>query len=135
MFWRDPGVLHGGSLGQDAVQRQLHAVRGEDRPVLGDVQLVRLARVVEARLDLDREPHHAADHADVADQPVPVGCRAAGDRHEVVYLADAVRGHEPGDQDRGVRQVELLGHVVVAVRRDPVEATPFGIQQRCEYAR
>ena len=131
---RDPRFRQRGPLRRDAVQGQLHALGPEHGAMIGDLQRVRLAAVVEARLDLDREPHHAAHHPDVPHQPVPVGRRALDDRHEVVHLADPVRGHEPGDQDRGIRQVQLLAHVVVPVRRDPVEAAPVGIQQGREHA-
>jgi hypothetical protein len=40
-----------------------------------------------------------------------------------------------GDQDRGIRQVQLPAHVVVSVRRDPVEAAALGIEQGREDAR
>ena len=132
---RDPRSRQRGPLGRDAVQGQLQILGGEHHAVLGDVQRVRLAAVVEPRLDLDREPHDPADHADVAHQPVPAGRRALDDRHEVLHLADPVRGHEPGDQDRGIREVQLPAHVVVAVGRDPVEAAALGIEQGREHAR
>ena len=54
---------------------------------------MRVAPVVEARLDLDPEGQLAADAEHAPDQPVPV--HAPGrvvDRHEVLHLADAVRG-------------------------------------------
>ena len=129
-----PRLRSGGSLRRDGVHRQLQVLGPEHPAMLEGLQLVRLAAVVEARLDLDREPHDPADHPDVADQPVPAGRRALDDRHEVVDLADPVRGHEPGDQDRGVGQVQLPGHVVVPVRRDPVETAAVGVQQRREHA-
>jgi len=103
--------------------------------MLGQVKLVRQAAVAETRLELDREPHRPPDHPDVPDQPVPAGGRALDDRHEVVHLADPVRGHEPGDQYRGIGQVQLPGHVVVAVGRDPVEPAPPGVEQGGEDAR
>ena len=131
---RDPRLLQGGSLRRDGVRRQLQVLGPEHPAMLEGLQLVRLAAVVEARLDLDRERHDPADHPDVADQPVPAGGRALDDRHEVVDLADPVGGHEPGDQDRGVGQVQLPGHVVVPVRRDPVETAAVGVQQRREHA-
>src|SRR5207248_10443193 len=88
----------------------------------------------ESRLYFDREPHDATHHADVAHDPVSAGCGCPGDGHEVVHLADPVRGHEPGDQDGRVGQVQLPGHVVVPVRRDLVEAAAVGVQQRGEDA-
>jgi hypothetical protein len=103
--------------------------------MIRDLQRVRLAAVVEPRLDLDREPHHAPDHPDVPHQPMPAGRRTLDDRHEVVHLADAVRGHEPRDQDRGVRQVQLFADVVVPVGHDPVEPALIGVKQRREDAR
>ena len=131
---RDVRVLDAGSLWCDAMHGQLQPVGLEHPAAVGELQLVCGTPVVEARLDLHREPHGAAYHPDVAHQPVPVGCPALGDGHEVVYLADPVGGHEPGDQDRGVGQVQLLGHVVVPVRPDLEEAAAVGIEQRCEHA-
>jgi hypothetical protein len=130
----DARILEGQPLRRDGVRGELQAVGREHPAVLGGFQLVRGPAVVEARLYLDREPHHAPHDADVAHQPVPVGRGCPGDGHEVVHLADPVRGHEPGDQDRGVGQVQLPGHVVVPVRRDLVEAAPVGVQQRREHA-
>lgn len=34
-----------------------------------------------------------------------------------MHLADPIGGHEPRDQDRGIRQVELPAHVIVPVRQ------------------
>ena len=44
------------------------------------------------------------------------GSWAAQHRHEVVHLDDAVVGEEPGDQDGGVGEVELVGGVDLAHR-------------------
>jgi len=132
---RDSRVLDGGSRRCDAVHGQLQPIGLEHPAAVGELQLVRCAAVVEARLDLDGEPHGAAHHLDVAHEPVPVGRPALGHRHEVVYLADPVRGHEPGDQDRGIGQVQLLAHVVVPVGPDPEEPTTVGVEQRREHAR
>ena len=47
------------------------------------------------------------------------------DRHEVEYLADPVRRHEPRDQHRGIGEVQLLGHVTIAGRLDAEKAAAF----------
>ena len=44
-------------------------------------------------------------------------------------IADACLGHEAGDEDRGVRQVQLPGHVVVGDRPDAAEAPTLGVEQ------
>jgi hypothetical protein len=131
---RDPRLLDRRSGRGDAVHRQFQAPGREYRAMIGDLHRVRAAAVVEAGLELDGEPHDPADHPDVAHQLVPPGRRALDDRHEVVHLADPVGGHEPGDQDRGVGQVQLPGHVVVPVRRDPAETAAPGVQQGREHA-
>jgi hypothetical protein len=53
----------------------------------------------------------------------------ASDGHEIVDLAHPVRREEPGDQDRRFRDVELLGHVIVAVRTDPEVAAVVRVEQ------
>ena len=135
------GLLHGRpALSRAAlcprVQRQLHAASGaEDRAAVGYLDRVLGPAVVEPGLDVHLELHGAARHPQVADQPVPVGGLALDDRHEVQHLADPVRRHEPGDQHRGVREVQLLGHVIVGGRRDPEVAALLRVEQRREDAR
>jgi hypothetical protein len=41
-----------------------------------------------------------------------------------MYFTDSVGRHEAGDQDGGLRKIQLPAHVIVAVRRD-AEMTPF----------
>ena len=135
------GPLHGGpGLSRPAlpgrVERELHAVIGpEDRAALRCLDRVPGAAVVKSRLQVHDELHGAARHPQVPDQPVPVGWLALDDRHEVEYLADPVRRHEPGDKHRGARHIQLLRHIVVAGGRDPEVAALLGIEQRCEHAR
>ena len=131
---RDARVLDRHPVRCDGIRRQGHAIGLEDAAVLVVLDLVRGAAVVEARLEFDGEPHRAPDHPDVPHQVMAVGYPAPGDRHEVVYLTDPVRGHEPGDQDRGVRQVQLLAHVVVPVGLDREIAPAVGVEQRGEHA-
>jgi hypothetical protein len=95
-----------------------------------------VAPVVEARLDLDAEGQLASHAEHTPDQPVPE--HAAGrvvDRHEVLHLADAALGEEAGDQDIGVREVELLGRPAVCRRGDPVVAAATPVEDRAEHAR
>src|SRR5215469_9825711 len=93
------------------------------------------AAVVEPRLDLGYELHGPAGDPQETDEPVPVGRRALDDRHEVENLADTVRGHEPGDEHRGVRHVQLLGDVAVCHWQDPEIATFLRIEQGRENGR
>ena len=134
-FKRGPLVPQRGARRANRMQCQLQAVRLEYRPVLGQLHLVRLARVVEPRLNLHHETHRAAHHAKLPYQPVPIRRSPRGDRHEVVDLTDPVRCHESGDQDRGVREIQLLAYVVVPVGSDPEMAAAVGIEQRREHAR
>ena len=71
------------------------------------------APVVEPRRDRrPRSPSRPRTHRTIrTSRWLSVG-RPAGQRHEVEHLADAVLGEEAGDQDRGVREVELLAGVV-----------------------
>jgi hypothetical protein len=135
-------AVHGGA-GQPFVVRltdegdgQCCARTLEDRAVLGEVGLEGLPAVVEAGCDVDLERHRAADAAHQPDQLVAVrGDRALDDRHEVDDLADPGRGHEPGDQHGGVRQVQLLGGDDAGLRADPEVAATLLVQQRAEDAR
>src|SRR5579863_8416368 len=94
---RDAQVPDGGALGDDAVHGQFQPVGPEHRAVIGYLHRVRLAAVVEAWLDLDREPHAPPDDPDVPHQPVPLRRRALDDRHEVVPVRrDLVETAAPG---------------------------------------
>ena len=126
---RDPLIGQRGTRHADRVQRQLHAVRLEHGAVLGQLQLVRLAGVVEPRLEVHHEPHSAAHHPQLPHQPVPVRRRPCFDGHEIADLTDPVRGHEPGDQDGRVREVQLLADIIVPVRPDPEVAAVVRIEQ------
>src|SRR5262249_29837665 len=101
----------------------------------GDFHGVLGPPVVETRLDLDLEGHGAPRYPQVAHDLVPVGWLAFDHGHEVQDLANAVRGHEPGDQHRGVREIQLLGHVAVAYWRDPEIPALLFVQQRAEHTR
>ena len=115
-----------------------HGAATERRSVAGDLDVRQVATVVESRLALEPEAHLSAHDADHPDQAVPVRGLLAGDRHEVDHLADAVGAEEARDEDRRPRQVQLLGHVVDAVRRDPeVTALAAGpaARRRCSASR
>jgi hypothetical protein len=52
---------------------------------------------------------HLTSHApDQPNDPVTVCRELASDRHEIDDLSDTRLGHEAGDQDRGIREVDLL---------------------------
>jgi hypothetical protein len=68
-----------------------------DSSITGELQVVLLAAVVDARGALDLEPDLAADTAHHPDQPVPVARpMRVVHRQEVQHLADPAGGHEPG---------------------------------------
>jgi hypothetical protein len=56
------------------------------------------------------------------------------DRHEVQHLADPLGGHEPGDQDGRVGEVQLADHDIVAFGGDPEPAASVAVQQGREHA-
>ncbi len=116
-------------------QRQAQVTAGEDRDVSGQPHRVRHGTVAEARCHPRAERHGPADAEHPADQPVraPRG-RLAVDGNEVLHLADPVLGEEPGDQDVGVGEVELLG-MRQHGRRQLEGTAPLGVQQRGEHTR
>jgi hypothetical protein len=89
---------------------------------------VGLAAVVEPRRTLEHEAELAADTAHHPDQPVAIaGLLRVLDHHEVDHLTDAAGGHEPGDQDGGVGEVQLADHDVVALGGDPEVPAAFAV--------
>jgi hypothetical protein len=120
----------------DDVQRHSRAVAAEHGAVLGEVELAVRPAVVEPGRDLHLEGHPAANAPHDPDQAVGVGRGGvARHRHEVDDLADALLGQVPGEQDRRVRQVHLLGGERPARRADPVPATAALVEQRTEHRR
>ena len=99
------------------------------------LHLVRVARVVEARLHLDVELHRPAHHHDAADEPVAVHVRLHLDRHEVLHLPHAAGREEARDEDVRVREVELLRRPLVARRAQGVVAAAVLVEDRAEHAR
>ena len=76
---------------------------------------VGLAAVVEPRRHADVERERPADPADHPDQAPAIGGDARlVDRHEVGDLGDTALGQVASHQDRGVREVHLLGHDIVS---------------------
>src|SRR4051794_30009996 len=64
-----------------------------------------------------------------------LGRGGAADRHEVDEFADAAVGEEPGDENGGVGEVELLAVETAGRRLDPEVPAALGIEQRAEDAR
>jgi hypothetical protein len=114
---------HGGSQTQ-AQPRPLEA-----GAVRADVALVSGAGVVEGRATLQMKRQLAADHTDPPDQFIRHRARAA-DRHVILYLAHALVVQEAGDEDGGVRPVELLVPEVVAGRGN-AETPALPVVQNC----
>ena len=73
------------------LERQRAVARAEEHAVRVALDVVPCTPVVEARCDLEREPHRAANRDHATDQPLAV---LAGpqltDGHEVLHLAHAV---------------------------------------------
>ena len=80
--------------------------------------LVGGAGVVESGAALLSERQPAADHSHPANQFIRHEAGAA-DRHVVLHLGHVVGVQEAGDEDSGVRPVELLVAELVAGRGDP----------------
>ena len=99
-----------------------------------DVELVSDAGVVEGRTALQMKRHHAAHHPDSADQFIRHGARAAN-RHIILDLTHALLVQETGDEDGGVRPVELLVPEVVAGRGNAEPPALPVVQQRGKDAR
>src|SRR5215475_1092993 len=112
------------------MQGQVGAVFAvEDYPVLGDVDAMAGAPVVEARLQVQHEPHGAARYAQMADDAMAGSGIALDDRHEVHDLSDAIGGHEAGDKHCGVWEVKMPGHVTVAGWADAEISATVGVKQ------
>src|SRR5215216_992588 len=95
--------------------------------------LVSLPTVVEARLDLHLEGH-PPPHAQYASYQA-VGLAACGhDRHEVQNFCHAVGAQETGDEDVGIREVELFGCPVRSSRGDPPVAAALPVEDRTKKA-
>ena len=119
-----------------SVQGELKCWGAEDRAVLGQLQVVGLSAVVESWRAVHHETHLAAHAAHRPDQPVAVGCLLRVlDRHEVDHLADTAGGHEPGDQDGRVGEVQLPGDMIGALGGDPEVPAALAVEQRREHAR
>src|SRR5690606_12738754 len=96
-----PGLPH-------HVDRRRCAAALEDGAIVGQMRLVCFTAVVEARRDVQREGHLAADAADHPHDAVLIRCDGAVDhRHEVGDFPNAFLGHETGDEDSRVGEVEL----------------------------
>ena len=93
----------------------------------GNVDLVGAAGIVEGRTALESKLQPTPNHTDSSDQFIRHGARAAHG-HVVLHLAHALGVEEAGDEDVGVRPVELLVAEWVADRGDP-EASTLGVVQ------
>ena len=95
--------------------------------VLVQVAFVSGAGVVEGGTALQMKRQPAADDPDPPDQLV-LRRAGAADRHVILDLAHAILVQEAGDEDGGVRPVELLAPEVVAGRGD-AEAAALAVVQ------
>jgi hypothetical protein len=78
---------------------------------------------------------HLTSHApDQPNDPVTVCRELASDRHEIDDLSDTRLGHEAGDQDRGIREVDLLAGEDVHGRGHSEVPAAVVVQQRAEDA-
>ncbi len=102
--------------------------------VRADVELVGGAGVVESRTALQMKRHLAADHTDPPDQFIRHSTSAA-DRHVILYLAHAIFVQETGNENGGVRPVELPGSEVVGGWGNPKPPALSVVQHRGKDAR
>src|SRR5215207_8728240 len=92
----------------------------EGRPTGYDPGFMLLAGVIEGRRTFHPEAHGAAHHLYATDDPVALmATTRSAYRHVVRDLPDTVGCKEPGDQDVGVRPVELFASSTLHVRGDP----------------
>src|SRR6185312_9159510 len=102
----------------------------EHRAPLVDLHLVPGTPVVEPGRDLDVERHLPSDAAQHTDDLVPGGGHAAGKgRHEVHDLSHALVGQEPGHENGGVREVQLLAGDRVRRRMNGAVTASTVVQQ------
>src|SRR5215213_4967682 len=108
----------------------------ERRTAWHDLGLVLLAGVVEGGGTLHPEGHGAADHLDAADDLVSA-LAAVRDayRHVVRDFTDTVWCEEAGDEDVGVRPVELLAGGRFRIGRDSEPPTFLVVEDGREDAR
>ncbi len=86
-----------------------------------------ISAIVEGRTALKSKRQPTPNHTDSSDQFIQHDARAAHG-HVVLHLAHAIGVEEAGNEDVGVRPVELLVAEWVAVRGDP-EAPTLGVVQ------
>ena len=140
---RDVAVRRRSRSDQPLVPRLANHVHGdgqvtvvEDHTGLGQLCLERREPVAGPGLQHDVEVHRPANTPHHPDQLVVPGGRPAGQRdHEVGDLADSVLGEEARDQNRSVRDVELLAGVVARGRADPELTAGVLVEQASEQAR
>lgn len=107
----------------------------EQSAVPAEFELVLGPAVVEARPALKGEVDGPPHGTDAADQGVPVGGGAGPVRgHEVDPLAHSVRRQESGDEDGGVRVVELLAGPVGMLGGQPHVPAAVVVEQGREDA-
>ena len=116
-------------------QPQAYAVPGDQHAVLDGLGRGVGAAVVGPGGQAHRQLGGAAHGAHAAhDALAVVGVGRLEDRHEVVDLGDAALGHEPGDQDGAVGEVELAGAGARRGRAEPPGAAAARVEQRAEDA-
>src|SRR3954454_16272339 len=118
------------------MQGELKFWGAKDRAVFGHLHVVGLSAVVESWRAVHHKTHFTAYAAHGPNQTMPVG-RALRvlDWHEVDHLPDAAGGHETGDQDGRVGEVELPSDMITALRSDPEVPAALVVKQRREHAR
>ena len=87
--------------------------------MVGRLELMPGSSVVEPGCAFQHEPHLSAYNPHQTHQRVPIGSDLGFiDGHEIDDFAHPIGRHEPGDQDGGVGEVQLLRHVLATLRRD-----------------
>src|SRR5689334_17855938 len=94
------------------------------------------AAIVKPWRALKLEAHLAAHRKDPPHQPLPVlTADRLSDRHEVLNLAHTIRSQKAGNQDIGVREVQLLRRPALIYRSYAIATSAARVEDRREDAR
>ncbi len=130
---RDGAVAEVELVGRGQAETQVAA--GDEHAVLDLLRLGVHPAVVGSGGEVHPQVGLPAYGGDPADDALPVvGVVGLQDRHEVVHLGDAALGHEPGDEDVGVGEVELARPDVLVERLEAPVAALLGVEDAAEDA-
>src|SRR5215210_1008828 len=132
-FGSDPHL--GSDQWNGRVERERERLGVEDDTTVEDVCLALATAVIELRVELEAKAHCPANRHQSSDDSLAVLSARLADRHEVLHLDDALGCQEAGDEDVGVREVELLGRSAGSGGRDTPKSAQVLVEDGCEDAR